>query len=153
MNKNKISYIVAGLLMIAVITIWYFNISLTSLPTTFSEMVKKQIAQDQQITDFDFDKIQTIRIEKPYTSPDEDEVIIIDDQNDINGLLNTKLRVYKGGRFKDSREEYDLYIHVNGSIHRYTIAENYIRTYDGRYKVLDDNNEIFNYLKSIYEKE
>ena len=117
-------------------------------------MLDKQISQDEQltITNLDTDRIHQIRIEKPYTSIDEQEVFVIDDKDEISSLLNQELRIYNGGRWKESREEYDLYIHFYGSTHGYTFAEGYIKTFDGNYKVLDENNVIFHYINSLYEE-
>lgn len=152
---EKVKHILLGLLLIAVVVVWWFNISLTSLPTTFKAVVDKQIEEDKQliITELDTERIQMIRIEAPTSSEGEGVIEIeIDNKDVINALLSSELRIYKGGRFKESTNEYDLSINFYGSIHRYTIAEDYIRTDNGKYKVLDDENEIFEYLELQFEE-
>lgn len=150
---EKVKHILLGLLVIAIVVVWWFNISLTSLPTTFKAVVDEQIEEDKQliITELDTERIQMIRIEAP-TSSEGEGVIEIDNRDVINALLSSELRIYKGGRFKESTNEYDLYIYFYGSSHSYTIAEDYIRTDDGKYKVLDDENEIFEYLELQFEE-
>jgi hypothetical protein len=151
-EQKKIIYILAGFLMIAVIVMGYFNLSFY-LPTTFKAMIEKQISQDVQLvnTNLDTERIAAITIEFP-TFSGEIEEIRIEDKDVISTLLTNELRIYNGGRFKESEEEYDLFVQFYGSSHRYTIAENYIKTLDGNYKVLDEENEVFNYLQSLFEE-
>lgn len=54
-------------------------------------------------------------------------MIEFEDKDLISTLLSSDLRIYNGGRFKESCNKYNLSIHFYGSIHRYTIAENYIK--------------------------
>ncbi|MEN2766876.1 hypothetical protein [Ornithinibacillus xuwenensis] len=145
MNKNKFLYIALSMIIIVVLAIWFLN--MTSKSTTFKEMLEEQIRQDEQltITNLDYDRIHQISIEGP--TGDEIE---IDDKDVISDLLGNELHIDKGGKYKESKAEYDLYIHFYGSIHRYTIAEDYIKTFDGNYKVLDEDNEVFNYFTSLY---
>ncbi|MEN2467341.1 hypothetical protein [Ornithinibacillus sp. JPR2-1] len=148
MSKNKIFYIIIGFLVIVAVILWYFNLSF-SLPTTLKEVVEERIQKDEQLTiaNIDTERIDSIIIEGPTK-----DVVEIEDKDVISNLLNHELRIYYGGRFKETRNEYDLIINFYGSHHRYTIAEDYIKTEDKIYKVLDDNNEIFNHLKSLYEE-
>ncbi len=136
--------------MIAVIVMGYFNFSF-SLPITFKEMVEKQISQDEQLvfTKIDTGRIASISIEVPISGEEE---VRIEDKDVISTLLNNELRIYNGGRYKESNDEFDLYVRFYGSTHRYTIAEEYIKTDDGNYKVLDDQNSLFEYLESLYEE-
>jgi polysaccharide pyruvyl transferase WcaK-like protein len=151
LKRNKILYLVFAIFVIAIVVMSYFNLTF-SLPTTFKAVVEKQISQDEQLsfTNLDTERIDSIRIEAPKSSSAED--VEIDDKDVISGLLSNDLRIYKGGRLKESSKEYDLYINFYGSIQRYTIAEDYIKTFDGNYKVLDENNEIYNYLHSLFEQ-
>ncbi|WP_096271964.1 hypothetical protein [Paucisalibacillus globulus] len=149
MKRNKIIYIIAGFLMIVVLVMGYFNVSF-SLPTTFKEMVEKQIIQDEQLvmTNLDMERIASIRIEVPFSGEEE---VRIKDKDVISTLLHHELRIYNGGRYKESNDEFDLYIRFYGSTHRYTIAKEYIKTDDGNYIVLDDKNSLFEYMETLYE--
>ncbi|MDY0407575.1 hypothetical protein [Paracerasibacillus soli] len=132
----------------------FFNLSF-SLPTTFKSMVEKQITKDKQIDikDLDMNKtILNIRIEKPFTSAKKIEEYETDDNDIISTLLNNELRFYKGGRFKESNEEYDLYIYFESFVRRYTVSEDYIKTFDGIYKILDKENDLYESLKSLYNQ-
>ena len=115
-------------------------------------MVEKQITKDKQIDikNLDMNKtILNIRIEKPFTSAKKIEEYETDDNDIISTLLNNELRIYKGGRFKESNEEYDLYIYFESFVRRYTVSEDYIKTFDGIYKILDKENDLYESLKSL----
>jgi len=145
-----------GIIVIFLIVIRFFNISLTALPTTFKEMVEDQIDQDEVLVmpNLDVDRIDKIRIEHPQkgSSSHPENTVIIEDKEIISTLLTNGLRIYNGGRFNASNDEYDLYVDYYGSTHRYTFAEEYIRTMGGNYIVLDANNELYNDVVSLYEE-
>ena len=137
-----------GLFLIVAFVIVFFNLSLTSLPTTFDEFVEERIEKDEALVmeGLDLKRISKIRIEAK-TKANEVE---IEDKEAIANLLNSELRIYNGGRYSESLDEYDLYVDYYGSSHRYTVAEDYIRTSDGNYKVLEETNELFEMLATLY---
>jgi hypothetical protein len=148
LKKNTIINIGLCLIIVAVFLIWYFNISLTSLPTTFSNMFEKELSE------LDYEKIQNLEIEKFYSG---DQNIIIKDKVEIESiltnLLNNDLRIYNGGRLDMSGSEYQLSINLYGSRYRYVVGEKYIMSPKADlYKVLDDENSVFEYLESLYEE-
>lgn len=139
-----------GLFLIVAVAIVFFNLSLTSLPTTFDEFVEERIEKDEALVmeGLDLERISKIRIEAK-TKANEVE---IEDKEVIANLLNSELRIYNGGRYRESLDEYDLYVDYYGSSHRYTVAEDYIKTSDGNYKVLDKTNELYDLLAKLYEE-
>lgn len=148
MKSKVLLSVTLGLVFIAVFIIVFFNISLTSLPITFSEFVEERIEKDEALVmeGLDLERISKIRIEAK-TKANEVE---IEDKEAIANLLNSELRIYNGGRYSESLDEYDLYVDYYGSSHRYTVAEDYIRTSDGNYKVLEETNELFEMLATLY---
>ena len=139
-----------GLFLIVAFVVVFFNISLTSLPTTFDEFVEERIEKDKVLVMevLDVERIDKIRIE----AKTEANEVEIEDKEAIANLLNSELRIYNGGRYSESLDEYDLYVDYYGSIHRYTVAEDYIKTSDGNFKVLDKTNELYDLLVTLYDE-
>ncbi len=94
--KNKIRYFTLGFILIIIGIIWFFNISLTSLPTTFPNMIKDHISVEE-----DFDKIEEIKISKSWSitsgftvkPPVDEREFVIKDNEEIYSLINTGPRV------------------------------------------------------------
>jgi hypothetical protein len=111
---------------------------------------------EKELSELDYGKIQNLEIEKSYSG---EQNIIIEDKDEIESiltnLLKNELRIYNGGRLDMSGSEYELSINLYSSRYRYVIGEEYIMsTRDAElYKVLDDENGVFEYLESIYEEQ
>lgn len=161
MSRSNIIWLGSLILFLILVALIYFNISLTSLPTTFSNMIKDNLESEET-----FEQVEQIVIEKGFTvdndlkvnRPDDDRRFTIENKSDIYAILNSDMRVYNGGRIKQTNEVFNFYIHFeDGSKHHYRIAEGYISvpsTDKGQitdYKVLDDKNEVFDYLVSLYD--
>lgn len=109
---------------------------------------------EKELSELDYDKIQNLEIEKSYSG---EQNIIIEDKEEIESiltnLLNNELRIYNGGRLDMSGSEYELSINFYSSRYRYVIGEKYIMSRESvLYKVLDDQNSLFEYLESLYEE-
>ncbi|GEN46239.1 hypothetical protein [Alkalibacillus haloalkaliphilus] len=163
-KKDKITWFTLGFIFLISLVMLYFNISLTSLPTTFSNVVKEHLESEE-----DFDQIEHLAVSQGITittggffdrtmihKPDDDREFAIEEENEVHDLLNSDMRVYNGGRIEERTEAFDLYIHFeDGSEQYYTVSETSIAVLDDEgfteYKVLDDDNEIFDYLDSLYD--
>lgn len=152
---KKLTYTMLGVLLLIIVVIQFFNISLTSLPTDFSNVVNKYSEKYE-----DGSSIKEIKVGDPYDY--EVEVLVIEEKEEINTLLNLGVEVYDGGRFPERGKEIEMIIvFENGNSHRYLVAEKYIAVGETvtsieiqakKFKVLDNNNEIYNQLEALYNQ-
>lgn len=154
---SKIKYVVSGIVLLAIIAIFYFNISLTSLPTTFSKVVNENMDVEG------YERVEKIVIGKswgeelePPADHDYSE-FVIEDEKEIDSLINQELPIYNGGRLGDKENDYymDVYF-ADEKRHAYIIGEKYIMNTEmgneaKTYKVLDDENKIYDYLAALYK--
>ncbi|WP_156882535.1 hypothetical protein [Halalkalibacillus halophilus] len=83
-------------------------------------------------------------------------MITIDNKDEIYELLNSDLRIYNGGRIENNSQSFELRIHFDvRDVHVYHIDKESVFARDTdndrkEYKVLDDQNELFDYLSSLY---
>ncbi|RFA31559.1 hypothetical protein CAI16_20505, partial [Virgibacillus dokdonensis] len=141
--------------------IGYFNISLTSLPTTFVNVFKDNLTNEEK-----FEQVNRIEIRQggivtedfDYIAPENDSVLTLDNEDEIYQILTSDLRIYNGGRIEDNTNSvFYLFIRFeDGAEQQYKIAKEYIvvptPNNNKIYKVLDDNNEIYDYLMSLYNE-
>ncbi|MFS0673446.1 hypothetical protein [Ornithinibacillus sp. 179-J 7C1 HS] len=153
-----IKYSLLVIVIVAVGAIWFFNISLTSLPTTFSSVLKEELTNNDHIVfdidNIDYERIQNLEIKKAY----EGEPVLIEDKDAIQSILNrlfhNDLRIYDGGRIDFDSIEYDLSINFYGYNYRIIVGDDYIHSNEELYKVLDEQNDLYDYVESLYsEKE
>ncbi|SHG99733.1 hypothetical protein [Virgibacillus chiguensis] len=159
MSKRK--YVLIGIMLMVFFVIGYFNISLTSLPTTFVNVFKDNLTNEEK-----FEQVNRIEIRQggivtedfDYIAPENDSVLTLDNEDEIYQILNSDLRIYNGGRIEDNTNSvFYLFIRFeDGAEQQYKIAKEYIvvslpNNYK-KYKVLDDNNELYDYLKSLYNE-
>lgn len=153
MKKSKLlifGNIIVGLVLL-VILIDIFGDSFAS-STTFKDLVENHIKEDKQLnlSGLDTERISSIRIEPPPS--EENEAIEIRNKDSIYYLLTNELPLDKKGKFETDTTAYELYIHFYGASHRYSIGEDYLSANSGFYEVTD-KNEIFEYLRSLFEQE
>ncbi|WP_121639181.1 hypothetical protein [Virgibacillus sp. Bac330] len=159
MSKRK--YVLIGIMLMVFFVIGYFNISLTSLPTTFVNVFKDNLTNEEK-----FEQVNRIEIRQggivtedfEYIAPENDSVLTLDNEDEIYQILNSDLRIYNGGRIEDNTNSvFYLFIRFkDGTEQQYKIAKEYIvvptPNNNKIYKVLDDNNEIYDYLMSLYNE-
>ncbi|SEQ13513.1 hypothetical protein [Piscibacillus halophilus] len=160
MSRSNIIWLGTLVLFLILVALIYFNISLTSLPTTFSNMIKDNLESEeafQQVEHIVVSQGSTVDDDLKVIRPDDDRRFTIENESDIYSLLNSDMRVYNGGRIEQTDKVFNFYIHFeDGSEHHYRIAEGYISATSTDqdktdYKVLDDQNEVFDYLVSLYD--
>lgn len=158
---SKVKLILIGVFFIICAIFWYFNISLTSLPTTFPDAIKDNLANEKNFDEVDKLVISqggTVNEEFDFVQPEDDRKITIKNKSKIYDLLNSDLCIYNGGRIEDTNKVFDIRIQFeDGNEHYYRIAKGYIFAFitdkdPKEYKVLDDKNGIFNYLNSLYNE-
>lgn len=120
---------------------------------TFRELVVNHIEEDKQLnlSSLDTERISSIRIEPPASL--ENEAIEITDKDSIYYLLTNELPLDKDSKVERDATAYEFYIHFYGAIHRYSIGEDYLIARSGFYEVTGNKNEVFNYLRSLFEQE
>ncbi|WP_040402559.1 hypothetical protein, partial [Alkalibacillus haloalkaliphilus] len=150
-KKDKVTWFGLGFIFLISLVMLYFNISLTSLPTTFSHVVKDHLENEE-----DFEQVDYLVISQSPAvitggffdnltihKPDDNREFIIENESEVYDLLNSDMRVYNGGRIEEKIKVFSMYMHFkDGSRQDYRIDEGSIAitTDEGitQYKVLDD---------------
>lgn len=160
MFKRK--YILLSLFLIGLFIIWYFNISFTSIPTTFSDVFKNNLTNEEELEQeitIGIRKTSIVTEDLKAIAPDEKYTITLDDPDQVFKILNSDLRIYNGGRIEDGGKSHSFLLFISfedGHELYYKIAKEYITittpTSTDIYKTLDDDNKLYDYLQSLYDE-
>lgn len=158
----KLKYIFVGVILIAAFAIWYFNLSLTSLPTAFSNVVSDNVPKGktvEQVKQIEIRQGGIVTEDLEYIPPDNGSVLTIEDPTDIKQIVNSDLSVYHGGRVSESvGNAYILFVRFDdGTEQQYNVTNEYIEVsipnnYK-QYKVMDSANDVYEYLENLFREQ
>ncbi|MFD1449767.1 hypothetical protein [Oceanobacillus sojae] len=160
-------YIIIGstlafIIIILLVSIFYFKISFTSLPTNLPIVLADELTSDGERR-----HVNSITIMKSDSShmnsdepvlPESEEEIVLNQSNDITRMLIEDVRIYNGGRIINDSQEYTVEMSLSDDTHLYLyITNEYIRIVppdqNGKlYKVLDKENAVYVYFHSFFEE-
>ncbi|MFD1415915.1 hypothetical protein [Oceanobacillus jeddahense] len=155
--------ILAFIIIVLLILIYFFKISFTSLPTNLPIVLAEELTVNGErrhvesitITQSDSNHLNH---DEPVQSENEEE-IVLDQSNDITRILIDDVRIYHGGRITSDSPEYtaEMSLSDGDSLYLYLTNE-YIRIVppeqNGKlYKVLDKENAVYAYFHSLFEEE
>ncbi|MEK4298636.1 hypothetical protein MKY30_04320 [Oceanobacillus sp. FSL W8-0428] len=160
-------YIIIGstlafIIIILLVSIFYFKISFTSLPTNLPIVLADELTSDGERR-----HVNSITIMKSDSShmnsdepvlPESEEEIVLNQSNDITRMLIEDVRIYNGGRITNDSQEYTVEMSLSDDTHLYLyITNEYIRIVppdqNGKlYKVLDKENAVYVYFHSFFEE-
>lgn len=157
----KLIFVAVILYIVFLILRGVFNLTF-SLPTNF-----KDVVDNTEQTELAVNDIQSIQIRKSgklsddrldYIPPEDDREFTIDDKNQISEYISSDIRLYlqtSVDKLRDRNDEYDLILeYSNGDKADYKVGDGYIIDYDidGNYKVLGDNNELYENVSNYYKE-
>lgn len=154
----KLRRVLYGVILLALLGVWYFNISLTALPTTFAETVEGNTPDGLTVGQVERIDLLWLRssMDEDFNVSGPDNVhFTLEDREQIDRMLQSDLRIYEGGRIDGRASEFFfLYVYFeDGSRQQYQIWEDRIESSnpDHRkvYKVLDEENEIYDALLAL----
>lgn len=169
----RIGFITLLLIVVVKIT---FNLSF-SLPTTFAEIVERKFGnQFEDVVELHINESRKIDPKTGQLTPQTDDRIIVIpmhankgsetpnsqekdgilllDESHAASLLTNNTRIYQGGWVGSTSKQYSLCLHFRIDTNCYYIAEKYIidsnYKWKRTYKVLDEHNEIYDYIESLF---
>lgn len=160
-------YIIIGstlafIIIILLVSIFYFKISFTSLPTNLPIVLADELTSEGERRHVDSITITKsdsshMNSDKPVF-PENGEEIVLSQSNDITRMLIEDVRIYNGGRIKGNSQEYSIDMSLSDDSHLYLyITNEYIRIVppgqEGKlYKVLDKENTVHAYFHPFFEE-
>ncbi|GIO22144.1 hypothetical protein [Oceanobacillus sp. J11TS1] len=165
MSKKSIiiGSVLAFIILILLVFIFFFKISLSSLPTNLPIVLSDVLTSEGERRRVD--SITITKSDASHLNSDEpalsesEEKVTLQQSNDITRVLIEDVRIYNGGRISSDSQEYTVDMSLSDGNHLYLyITNEYIRIVpagqDGKlYKVLDKENAMYNYFHSFFEEE